>query len=164
MEEAEEEFDINSPSKEFHTIAEYVVRGFNEGILDMARSSRAVMQSWLDGVMGVVDGAGINLPVGISLPNASSYLPRVSLGAVVPPGAGEMAVSMRTRDHEEEAALRMLLERIEEMIGQLRSDQDRPITIMMQLTGNMAALARVLKPQLDKEAARKGVNLVLVGG
>ena len=53
MEEAEEEFDINSPSKEFYGIAEYVVRGFNDGISAMAASSRNTVQKWLDGVLDV---------------------------------------------------------------------------------------------------------------
>ena len=46
MKEAREEFDINSPSKEFYGIAEYVVRGFNDGISAMAASSRSTVQKW----------------------------------------------------------------------------------------------------------------------
>ena len=165
MEEAEEEFDINSPSKEFYGIAEYVVRGFNDGISAMAASSRSTVQKWLDGVMDVFDGVEIQLPIGINIPNAVSYLPRMASGTVVPPRAGEMSTSMRnTAGYGQEETLGYLVAKMDEMISRLQAEGNRPIQIVLNLTGNLAALARVLKPELDKEAARKGVSLVIVGG
>lgn len=165
MEEAEEEFDINSPSKEFYGIAEYVVRGFNDGISAMAASSRNTVQKWLDGVLDVVDGVEVKLPIGINIPNAASYLPRMASGTVVPPRAGEMSTSMRnTAGYGQEETLDYLVAKMDEMISRLQAEGNRPIQIVLNLTGNLAALARVLKPELDKEAARKGVSLVIVGG
>ena len=165
MEEAEEEFDINSPSKEFYSIAEYVVRGFNNGIADMARSSRSIVQDWLDGVMDVFDGAEIRLPVGIDIPNAAAYLPKMASGSIVPPRAGDMAVSMRSRSsYAEEEALSSLTARLDELLSRMQRDGSQPIQIVLNLTGSMAALARALKPELDREAARRGVSLVVIGG
>lgn len=165
MEEAEEEFDINSPSKEFYGIAEYVVRGFNDGISAMAASSRNTVQKWLDGVLDVVDGVEVKLPIGINIPNAASYLPRMASGTVVPPRAGEMSTNMRnTAGYGQEETLGYLVAKMDEMISRLQAEGNRPIQIVLNLTGNLAALARVLKPELDKEAARKGVSLVIVGG
>ena len=165
MEEAEEEFDINSPSKEFYGIAEYVVRGFNDGISAMAASSRSTVQKWLDGVMDVFDGVEIQLPIGINIPNAVSYLPRMASGTVVPPKAGIMSTSMRgMAGYGQEETLGYLVAKMDEMISRLAAEGSRPIQIVLNLTGNLAALARVLKPELDKEAARKGVSLVIVGG
>lgn len=165
MKEAREEFDINSPSKEFYGIAEYVVRGFNDGISAMAASSRSTVQKWLDGVMDVFDGVEIQLPIGINIPNAVSYLPRMASGTVVPPRAGEMSTSMRsTAGYGQEETLGYLVAKMDEMISRLQAEGNRPIQIVLNLTGNLAALARVLKPELDKEAARKGVSLVIVGG
>ena len=165
MEEAEEEFDINSPSKEFYGIAEYVVRGFNNGISAMAASSRSTVQKWLDGVMDVFDGVEVKLPISINIPNAASYLPRMASGTVVPPRAGEMSTSMRnTAGYGQEETLGYLVAKMDEMISRLQAEGNRPIQIVLNLTGNLAALARVLKPELDKEAARKGVSLVIVGG
>lgn len=165
MEEAEEEFDINSPSKEFYGIAEYVVRGFNDGISAMAASSRSTVQKWLDGVMDVFDGVEIQLPIGINIPNAVSYLPRMASGTVVPPKAGIMSASMRSMaGYGQEETLGYLVAKMDEMISRLAAKGSRPIQIVLNLTGNLAALARVLKPELDKEAARKGVSLVIVGG
>ena len=165
MEEAKEEFDINSPSKEFYGIAEYVVRGFNDGISAMAASSRSTVQKWLDGVMDVFDGVEIQLPIGINIPNAVSYLPRMASGTVVPPKAGIMSASMRSMaGYGQEETLGHLVAKMDEMISRLAAEGSRPIQIVLNLTGNLAALARVLKPELDKEAARKGVSLVIVGG
>lgn len=165
MEEAKEEFDINSPSKEFYGIAEYVVRGFNDGISAMAASSRSTVQKWLDGVMDVFDGVEIQLPIGINIPNAVSYLPRMASGTVVPPKAGIMSASMRSMaGYGQEETLGYLVAKMDEMISRLAAEGSRPIQIVLNLTGNLAALARVLKPELDKEAARKGVSLVIVGG
>lgn len=165
MKEAREEFDINSPSKEFYGIAEYVVRGFNDGISAMAASSRSTVQKWLDGVMDVFDGVEIQLPIGINIPNVVSYLPRMASGTVVPPKAGIMSTSMRgMAGYGQEETLGYLVAKMDEMISRLASEGSRPIQIVLNLTGNLAALARVLKPELDKEAARKGVSLVIVGG
>lgn len=165
MEEAEKEFGVNSPSKEFYGIAEYVVRGFNNGISAMAASSRSTVQKWLDGVMDVFDGVEVKLPISINIPNAASYLPRMASGTVVPPRAGEMSTSMRnTAGYGQEETLGYLVAKMDEMISRLQAEGNRPIQIVLNLTGNLAALARVLKPELDKEAARKGVSLVIVGG
>lgn len=164
MEEAEEEFDINSPSKEFYSIAEYVVRGFNNGIADMARSSRSIVQDWLDGVMDVFDGVQIQLPVGIDIPNAVSYLPKMASGSIVPPRAGDMSASMRGRSYEEEEVLSSLIAKLDALLSRMQRDGSQPIQIVLNMTGSMAALARALKPELDREAARRGVSLVVIGG
>lgn len=164
MAEAEEEFDINSPSKEFYGIAEYVVKGFNNGLLALASSSRSAAQKWLDGVLDVFDGVNIQIPVGLDIPNAASYIPRVALGAVVPPRAGEAASAMKSSSYAQEEAFAYLLAKMDEMISKLQANGEQPIQITLNLTGNLAALARILKPELDKEAARKGVSLVVIGG
>ncbi len=164
MEEAEEEFDINSPSKEFYSIAEYVVRGFNNGIADMARSSRSIVQDWLDDVMDVFDGVQIQLPVGIDIPNAVSYLPKMASGSIVPPRAGDMSASMRGRSYEEEEVLSSLIAKLDALLSRMQRDGSQPIQIVLNMTGSMAALARALKPELDREAARRGVSLVVIGG
>lgn len=165
MEEAEDEFDINSPSKEFYGIAEYVVRGFNNGISDMAKTSRSTVRNWLDGVLDVFDGVEVNLPVGLDIPNAASYLPRISTGAIVPPRAGIASASMRsTGIYDQDQALDQLLGKIDDLLNRIQTDSDKPIQLVLNLTGNLAALARILKPELDKEASRRGVSLVVVGG
>ena len=39
-----------------------------------------------------------------------------------------------------------------------------PSQIVIKFDSSLGALVRLLKPELDKEAKRKGVSLVLVGG
>ena len=60
--------------------------------------------------------------------------------------------------------LSLLISRLDELMQQLSDDNGTPIELVLNLSGNMAALAKILKPELDKEAARKGVKLVVVGG
>jgi hypothetical protein len=164
MEEAEEEFDINSPSKEFYGIAEYVVKGFNNGLLEMADTSVNAAQKWLNGVLDVFDGVDIQVPIGLDIPNASSYFPRVALGTVIPPRAGEYALEMTRGSYDQEDTMQQLLDKMEEIMQTMQEGEDRPVQLTLNMTGNLASLARLLKPELDKETARKGVSLVVTGG
>lgn len=164
MEEAEEEFDIHSPSREFYAIAEYVVKGFNEGITDMISTSKSAAEQWLDRIFDVFDGADISLPVGLDLPDAAAYIPHIAAGSVVPPRAGEASTAMRSSAEDQTEVLSVLLLKLDELIAQLKNNGNQPVEIVMNLSGNLASLARVLKPELDKEAKRKGVSLVIVGG
>ena len=76
-----------------------------------------------------------------------------------------MSSSMRNMaGYGQEEAMGYLIGKMEEMISRLQAEGNKPVQIVLNLTGNLAALARVLKPELDKEAARKGVSLVIVGG
>lgn len=164
MEKAEEEFDIHSPSREFRTIAEYVVEGFNNGISDMIGSSQNAAERWLDGVFDIFDNAEISIPVGLDLPNADSYIPQIATGSVIPYRLeGAFASAGSTEDSQAETMV-YLIQRLDELIAQLKADGNQPIEVVMNLTGNLASLARILKPELDKEAKRKGVSLVITGG
>lgn len=141
------------------------MRGFNNGISDMAKTSRSTVRNWLDGVLDVFDGVEVNLPVGLDIPNAASYLPCISTGAIVPPRAGIASASMRsTGIYDQDQALDQLLGKIDDLLNRIQTDSDKPIQLVLNLTGNLAALARILKPELDKEASRRGVSLVVVGG
>lgn len=161
MEAAEEEFDINSPSREFHTIAEYVVKGFNAGINDMAGTSVAAAKNWLDKVMDVFDGAGAQLPIGLNIPNAAAYLPSMALGYVAPPRAGEMAAIQVGAGQVEQLA--GLSYKVDTLLSALKEkDESRDTQIVLKFSGSLGALARTLKPELDKEAGRKGMKLVVV--
>ena len=76
-----------------------------------------------------------------------------------------MSSSMRNMaGYGQEEAMGYLIGKMDEMISRLQAEGNKPVQIVLNLTGNLAALARVLKPELDKEAARKGVSLVIVGG
>lgn len=44
-----------------------------------------------------------------------------------------------------------------------QSNNDKPVYINLNLNGDLAVLARILKPYLDDESKRKGYKLVLGG-
>ena len=76
-----------------------------------------------------------------------------------------MSASMRnTAGYGQEETLSALIAEMNERISRLESEGNRPIQIVLKVTGSLAAMVRLLKPELDKEAARKGVSLVIVGG
>lgn len=76
-----------------------------------------------------------------------------------------MSTSTRSMaGYGQEEALGYLAARMDDMISRLQEEEGRPVQIVMNLTGNLAALARILKPELDREASRKGVSLVITGG
>ena len=156
--EAEEEFDIHSPSREFRSIAEYVVKGFNAGIADMAKTSVSEAKKWLSGVTDVFDGVGIGVPIGLNIPNAPSYIPNIAKGRITPTGAG-YTDTLKSSYENKADVLSLLADKL-----QSDSGSAEPTQIVIRFDGSLGALARLMKPELDKEAKRKGVSLVLVGG
>ena len=156
--EAEDELDIHSPSREFHSIAEYVVKGFNEGIADMAKTSVSEARKWLNNVTDVFDGVDIGVPIGLNIPNASSYIPNVAKGKITPTGAGYVDTLKASYENRDDV-LGILADKMQASNGSAEPSQ-----IVIKFDSSLGALARLLKPELDKEAKRKGVSLVLVGG
>ena len=158
LEEAEEELDIHSPSREFYSIAEYVVKGFNAGIADMAKSSRDEAKEWLSGVTDVFQGVDIGVPVGLHLPDAAAYIPNVAKGFTTPTRAGYIE-SLKGNGYESD-----VLDQLADSINGFRQSGGDPVQIVLHFDGALGALARLLKPELDKEAKRKGISLVVTGG
>jgi len=158
VEAAENVLKIHSPSREFHTIAEYVVKGFNEGIADTAKTSVSEAEKWLSSVTDVFDGVDIGVPVGLNIPNASSYIPNVAKGKITPTGTG-YADTLKASYENRDDVLGMLVDKMQASNGSAEPSQ-----IVIKFDSSLGALARLLKPELDKEAKRKGVSLVLVGG
>lgn len=56
------------------------------------------------------------------------------------------------------------MEKIDALMDRLQSGGDKPTEITLYLEGSLSGLARILKPELDQEAKRRGVNLVVIGG
>ena len=59
--------------------------------------------------------------------------------------------------------LSYLISRIDEVLNQSRENENQPVQLILNFTGNLAELARILKPKLDDEAKRRGVQLIVVG-
>ena len=112
---------------------------------------------WVPGIGGEEFGFDLD---SVDLPR----IPQLASGTVIPPRAGEFAAILGDNNKEAEvvspvsAIKQALLEAMQEAGG--AGSQ----TITLRFEGSMAALARVLKPELDRETVRKGTNLVIVGG
>ena len=88
-------------------------------------------------------------------------LPRLAQGAVLPPNQPFMAMLGDQRQGTNiEAPLDTIKQALMEVMAE--SDTDRNITI--NFTGNLAALARIMKPELDRESVRRGGSLIVRGG
>lgn len=95
--------------------------------------------------------------------SAVSYrMPRLATGTVVPPRAGEFAAILG--DNKREPEVVSPLSTIEQGVENALSRHNfggGDITI--KFTGSLSELVRLLKPELDKETSRRGVNLVIGG-
>lgn len=149
---AKNELDIHSPSRVAYSIAEYFVKGFNNGLAAMAESSRSTAEKWLNGVTGVFDGVEIGLPVGLKLPNAAAYLPRMASGTVVPPRAGEYERNRRSggdNDKNSEA----ILSKLQNLIDAMKPTSSSSGEVHVYLEGEAGGLFRVVRQ--ENEAYKK---------
>lgn len=89
-------------------------------------------------------------------------MPRLATGTVVPPRAGEFAAILG--DNKREPEVVSPLSTIEQGVENALSRHNfggGDITI--KFTGSLAELARILKPELDRETSRRGTQLVIGG-
>ena len=105
--------------------------------------------------------------IGFDIPTLDEVsLPRLASGTVIPPRAGEFAAILGDNNRESEivspvsAIKQALLEAMQEAGGMSGTVQN----ITIRFEGSMSSLARALKPELDRETARRGTNLVIIGG
>lgn len=92
---------------------------------------------------------------GINIPKISEInIPRLATGAVIPPNSEFLAMlGDQTRGNNIEAPESLIRKIIKEEMG---SNQ-----ININFTGDLSALARVLKPEIDRENIRKGRSMTV---
>lgn len=132
----------------FENMVNFVIRGINKLI---------------SGLDGLVNKAGSVIGLDIHIPQIPEVeLPRLARGAVIPPNREFLAV-LGDQKHGTniEAPAELIKQMVNEALNERGYSGSRDITI--NFTGNLAQLARVLKPQLDKETTRKGAKLVIGG-
>ena len=95
--------------------------------------------------------------------SAVSYrMPRLATGTVVPPRAGEFAAILG--DNKREPEVVSPLSTIEQGVENALSRHNFGSgDITIKFTGSLAELARILKPELDRETSRRGTQLVIGG-
>lgn len=121
-------------------------------MIDLLNCIKFTVPDWVPGLGG--KSWGINLD--------HIDLPHLAQGAVIPANREFLAVlGDQKRGTNIEAPADLIKQMVNEALEE-RGYSDNQ-TININFTGNLAQLARVLKPQLDKEATRKGVKLVKGG-
>lgn len=151
---------VKGPINSILGFVETMVRAVESGVnsvIDALNEINVEVPDWVPGIGG--ESFGFDLDH-VSLP----HIPQLASGTVIPPRAGEFAAILGDNNCEAEvvspvsAIKQALLEAMQEAGG--TGSQ----TITLRFDGSMSALARVLKPELDREAARRGTKLVTVGG
>lgn len=151
-----------------------IVKGAVNGIISAAEGMVNKVIDLINWLIRQINKISIDVPdtpfsdgftIGFDIPELDRInLPRLASGTVIPPRAGEFAAILGDNNRETEvvspvsAIKQALLEAMQESGG--TGSQ----TITLRFEGSMSALARVLKPELDRETVRKGTNLVIVGG
>ena len=90
-------------------------------------------------------------------------IPALATGAVIPPNAPFMAVLGDQRHGTNiEAPLSTIEQALDNVLSRRGGSDKTEITL--KFNGDLAGLARILKPEIDKESSRIGVSLVTTGG
>lgn len=129
----------------------------------------SICESVVNGIIKALNAISFDTPdwlpflggkhFGFNLPTIS--IPRLATGTVVPPHAGEFAAILgdNKTDTEVVSPLETMKEAVLEALRQNGNAGGQQISI--RFDGNLAQLARVLKPYIESENKRSGVNLVL---
>lgn len=147
-----------------------------EGLKEIATGALNALISVFEGVInGIIDGinaviglinnvtgtVGDAIGVNLKIPKIGAVdLPRLASGAVIPPRQEFMAILGDQRSGTNiEAPLSTIEDAVRAVLAEQEGGQQQDITI--NFTGNMAQLARALKPHLDAESMRRGTSLVM---
>lgn len=110
-----------------------------------------------------VGGSGGNFARSASYAALPYSVPALATGAVIPPNAPFMAVLGDQRHGTNiEAPLSTIEQALDNVLSRRGGSDKTEITL--KFSGDLAGLARILKPEIDKESSRIGVSLVTTGG
>lgn len=140
---------INGIISMFESMINWVVGGLNKISIDVP--------DWVPGIGGK--------KFGFNIPEAKFKrvsIPRLAQGAVIPPNREFMAV-LGDQKHGTniEAPLETIKQALAEVLALQEGGSETVVTV--NFTGNLAQLARVLKPAIDIENKRKGDSLATGG-
>lgn len=142
------------------------------GIIGLVNGMISAIVGGVNGVISVLNGFGFDVPewaqdklgverVGFNIdPITAPQIPYLAQGAVIPANHEFLAVlGDQTNGTNIEAPLATIQQALAEVMEAYTGQQD--ITICF--AGDLAQLARVLKPYIDKEENRRGAKLVTGG-
>lgn len=142
------------------------------GIIGLVNGMISAIVDGVNGVIGVLNGFGFDVPewaqdklgverVGFNIdPITAPQIPYLAQGAVIPANHEFLAVlGDQTNGTNIEAPLATIQQALAEVMEAYTGQQD----ITIRFAGDLAQLARVLKPYIDKEENRRGAKLVTGG-
>lgn len=142
------------------------------GIIGLVNGMISAIVGGVNGVIGVLNGFGFDVPewaqdklgverVGFNIdPITAPKIPYLAQGAVIPANHEFLAVlGDQTNGTNIEAPLATIQQALAEVMEAYTGQQD----ITIRFAGDLAQLARVLKPYIDKEENRRGAKLVTGG-
>lgn len=142
------------------------------GIIGLVNGMISAIVAGVNGVIGVLNGFGFDVPewaqdklgvkrVGFNIdPITAPQIPYLAQGAVIPANREFLAVlGDQTNGTNIEAPLATIQQALAEVMEAYTGQQD----ITIRFAGDLAQLARVLKPYIDKEENRRGAKLVTGG-
>ena len=142
------------------------------GIIGLVNSMISAIVGGVNGVISVLNGFGFDVPewaqdklgverVGFNIdPITAPQIPYLAQGAVIPANHEFLAVlGDQTNGTNIEAPLATIQHALAEVMEAYTGQQD----ITIRFAGDLAQLARVLKPYIDKEENRRGAKLVTGG-
>ena len=142
------------------------------GIIGLVDGMISAIVGGVNGVIGVLNGFGFDVPewaqdklgverVGFNIdPITAPQIPYLAQGAVIPANHEFLAVlGDQTNGTNIEAPLATIQQALAEVMEAYTGQQD----ITIRFAGDLAQLARVLKPYIDKEENRRGAKLVTGG-
>lgn len=142
------------------------------GIIGLVNGMISAIVGGVNGVIGVLNGFGFDVPewaqdklgverVGFNIdPITAPQIPYLAQGAVIPANHEFLAVlGDQTNGTNIEAPLATIQQAFAEVMEAYTGQQD----ITIRFAGDLAQLARVLKPYIDKEENRRGAKLVTGG-
>lgn len=132
-----------------------LISGINSAISALNKLSVSI-PDWVPSFGGKTFGFNIRT---VSAPR----IPYLAKGAVIPPNAPFMAVLGDQRHGTNiEAPLDTIKQALADVLA-MRGDNNTEVDVNVTFSGELGALARILKPHIDKETKRKGANLVKGG-
>ena len=142
------------------------------GIIGLVNGMISAIVGGVNSVIGVLNGFGFDVPewardklgverVGFNIdPITAPQIPYLAQGAVIPANHEFLAVlGDQTNGTNIEAPLATIQQALAEVMEAYTGQQD----ITIRFAGDLAQLARMLKPYIDKEENRRGAKLVTGG-
>jgi hypothetical protein len=142
------------------------------GIIGLVNGMISAIVGGVNGVISVLNGFGFDVPewaqdklgverVGFNIDHITApQIPYLAQGAVIPANHEFLAVlGDQTNGTNIEAPLATIQQALAEVMEAYTGQQD----ITIRFAGDLAQLARVLKPYIDKEENRRGAKLVTGG-